>query len=155
MAILNQFTELVLYRLKRDYGAPLRLYKLLNSETDVLTGQKHQRVATYSIPLAVALPAQWQRIRGIERTVIVKGSYDVEGRPFIIDRRDVPQVETLTADDWFVYRGTKYQIVKVEEFEIDAAWRVEAKALVGESTEQVLEVTAADFVALGDRSGAA
>jgi hypothetical protein len=154
MAILNQFAELVLYRLKRDYGQPLRLYKLLDSTTDVQTGQKHQTIATYFIPLAIALPGEWQRVRGVERTTVAKGSYDVEGRPFIIDRQDVP-VETLTADDWFVLRHVKYQIIKVEEFEIDAAWLVHARALVGEIAQQELDETATDAIRLEDSCGAA
>jgi hypothetical protein len=153
MSILNQFTELVLYRLKRDYGQPLRLYKLLDSVTDVQTGRKSEKIATYFIPLAIALPAEWQRVRGVERTVVVRGSCDVDGRPFIIDRRDAP-VAALTADDWFVYRGMKYQITQVEEFEIDAAWLVHAKALVGESTQQVLEETTNNVIGLEDCCGA-
>jgi hypothetical protein len=63
------------------------------------------------------------------------GTYDVGVRDFIIDRRDCPTLPPLTADDWIVYGGEKYQIKTFQSF-FDAGWGITARKLEGEVPEQ-------------------
>lgn len=133
-----------LYTLKRDYGANIDIYKLISTETDTRTGVKTVNKTLYRIQRAVVLPVKKQRtaVQGISEISFNKefvsgGTYDAGQRDFIIDRLDCPTLPELSADDWLVYKGEKYQIKTVEDFEVDAGWVVTAKKLAGEAFEQI------------------
>jgi len=144
---LNQQIRRVLYALKRQYGGQIDVHKLNASETNARTGRKQQTVTVTRIKRAIVLPGHTARkaIRGISlisanKTLVTGGTYDSQKRDFIIDRRDTPGLPALTADDWIVYQGRKYQVAEVDAFEFDAAWIVTAKELVGEVPQQTFRV---------------
>ncbi len=143
---LNQRIRQALYQLKKDYGAPIDIYKLVASETNVRTGEKVITKTVTHVRRAVVVPARIDRIA--QRTIsvisankqfVTGGTYDASQRDFIIDRRDVPALPELTADDWIIYNRRKYQVKTVEAFEVDAGWVVSARELVGEVPEQIIE----------------
>lgn len=145
---LNQQIRRVLYALKRQFGGQIDIYKLIGSETDVRTGKRQQTVAVTRVPRAAVLPGHTARkaIRGISlvsanKMLVAGGTYDSQKRDFIIERRDAPSLATLTADDWIVYNGRKYQVAEFDALEFDSAWVVTAKELVGESPAQVLRTS--------------
>lgn len=142
---LVQRMRQALYSLKRQYGARIDIYKLLDSETDVRTGIKAITKTMFPVERAIVLPVKIDRSvqQGIaaisaNKEFVMGGSYDVGTRNFIIDRRDCPTLPDLTADDWLVYHGDKYQIKSIEEFEIDCGWIIAARKLVGEIPEQIV-----------------
>jgi len=144
---LNQQIRRVLYALKRQYGGPIDVHKLTASTTDVRTGQRQQTVTVTRIARAPVLPGHTARkaIRGISlisanKEIVTGGTYDSQKRDFIIDRRDAPNLSTLTADDWIVCDGRKYQVAEVDALEFNAAWVVTAKELVGEVPQQTIRV---------------
>jgi len=148
---LNQQIRRVLYALKRQYGGMIDVHKLLDSQTDVRTGQKQQTIQVTRIARAVVLPGHTARkaVRGISlisanKTLVMGGTYDTQDRDFIIERRDAPSLSGLTADDWIVYSGRKYQVAEVEAFEFDVAWIVTAKELIGEKPSQAFSVQVDD-----------
>lgn len=152
---LNQQIRHVLYALKRRYGGTIDVHKLLTSQTDVRTGLKAQTVQVTRIARAIVLPGHTARkaVRGISlisanKTLVMGGTYDSQTRDFIIDRRDAPVLVTLTADNWIVYDGRKYQVAEVETFEFDAAWIVTAKELVGEIPSQSFAVPVSESLSL-------
>ncbi len=152
---LNRQIRRVLYALKRQYGGQIDVHKLMASETDVRTGQKQQTVTVTRIDRAIVLPGHTARkaIRGISlisanKMMVTGGTYDSQTRDFIIDRRDALNLSTLTADDWIVYQGRKYQVAEVDAFEFDAAWIVTAKELVGEVPKQTFRVGISDSLNL-------
>jgi hypothetical protein len=122
--------------LKREYGGPIDIYKLVDSQTDVRTGQKTVTTSVYHIRRAVILPAGWSRakrppISSANKDYVAGGAHDTNTRDFIVDRKDAPGL-TLTPDDWIVCKGRKYQVSKVEAFEFDSGWIITAKESVGE-----------------------
>lgn len=152
---LNQQIRRVLYALKRQYGGRIDVHKLGESATDVRTGRKQQTVTVTRIERAIVLPGHTARkaIRGISlisanKMMVTGGTYDSQKRDFIIDRRDAPNLSALTADDWIVYQGRKYQVAEVDAFEFDAAWVVTAKELVGEVPQQTFRVGVGDSLNL-------
>jgi len=152
---LNQQIRRLLYALKRQHGGQIDIHKLTASQTDVRTGQKQQTVTVTRIDRAIVLPGHTARkaIRGISlisanKMMVTGGTYDSQKRDFIIDRRDAPNLSTLTADDWIVYQGRKYQVAEVDAFEFDAAWIVTAKELVGEVPQQTFRVGVSDSLNL-------
>jgi hypothetical protein len=152
---LNQQLRRVLYALKRQYGGQIDVHKLTASTTDVRTGQKQQTVTVARIDRAPVLPGHTARkaIRGISlisanKEMVTGGTYDSQKRDFIIDRRDAPTLSGLTADDWIIYAGRKFQVAEVEALEFDAAWIVTAKELVGEVPKQAIRVGVSDQMSL-------
>jgi len=152
---LNQQIRHVLYSLKRSFGGQIDVHKLTASTTDVRTGQREQTVTVTRIARTPVLPGHTARkaVRGISlisanKEMVTGGTYDSQKKDFIIDRRDAPNLSTLTADDWIVYAGRKYQVAEVEALEFDAAWIVTAKELVGEMSQRVIRVEVSEALRL-------
>ena len=135
---LNQRIRQALYQLKKDYGADRHLQAGLQRD-----GRKDGREDHHQDGDACAEGDRRALADGSgrqsddfthlgEQAVRHGGHYDVNQRDFIIDRRDVPALPELTADDWIVYNRRKYQVKTVESFEVDAGWVVTARELVGE-----------------------
>lgn len=134
-----------LYSLKRDYGARIDIYKLGGSTTDPQTGDKTITKTMTPIRRAVVMPVKLDRtsIQGISlissnKEFVSGGTYDKGTRDFIVDRRDCRSLPELTADDWIVYAGEKYQVKTVETFEVDAGWIIVASKIKGDAPEQFL-----------------
>ena len=133
---LHQMSRRALYMLKRQYGGPIDICKLVCSQTDVRTGQKTASTDVYHIRRAIIMPAGWSRMKrppisSANKDYVAGGAHDTNTRDFIVDRRDAPDL-TLTSDDWIVCQGRKYQVSKVEAFEFDSGWIITAKESVGE-----------------------
>ncbi len=135
-----------LYQLKKDYGAPIDIYRLVSSSTNARTGEKIITKTVTHVRRAVVVPARIDRIAqqsisliSANKQFVSGGSYDASQRDFIIDRRDVRALPELTADDWIVYNNRKYQIKTIEAFEVEAGWVITARELVGEVPEQIIE----------------
>ena len=142
-----------LYKLKREYGYRIDIHKLLSSETDVRTGQKTILTSRLVIDRAVVLPEMLDRttkqsisLISSNKEFVEGGTSDIGTRNFIVDRRDVSLPE-LSADDWIVYLGNKYQIKKVQSFEQEAGWIITAKRISGEEPGTI-SATAEDSVSL-------
>jgi hypothetical protein len=152
---LNYLQRGSLYQLKRQYGGTIDIYKLVESDTDVRTGEKTVTKNVYHVERAIVLPARRSRVAeqsisqiSSDKAFVMGGSYDMRSRNFIVDRRDVPSLPDLTADDWIVYRNTKFQIQLVESFEYDAGWVITARELVGEVPEQIIFARADNYLSL-------
>lgn len=154
---LNQRMRQALYVLKKDYGAPIDIYKLLDSTTDVRTGVKVVTKTVTHVRRAIVVPARIDRVAqqtisiiSANKEFVTGGHYDVSQRDFIIDRHDVPDLPELTADDWIVFNRRKYQVRTVEAFEYDAGWVISARELVGEVPEQIFDLRAESHLTLSD-----
>lgn len=150
---LSRLSPLVLYKLKRDYGGAIDIYKLGSSTTNVKTGTKAIVVTVYHIRRAIVLPARQVRAASpalpTARTDGKAGGWlDSNARVFIVDRHDAP--ETLTQDDWIVFSGRKYQIAEIKM--IDSGWSITAKELVGEVPQQVVHVKADNLMDLESKA---
>jgi hypothetical protein len=152
---LNQRIRQALYQMKKDYGAPIDIYRLVSSETDARTGEKVVTKSVTHVRRAIVVPSRTDRVAqqtisviSANKQFVTGGHYDASQREFIIDRRDVPALPELTADDWIVYNRRKYQIKNIESFEVDAGWVIAARELVGETPEQVFDLRAESFLEL-------
>jgi hypothetical protein len=133
-----------LYRLKRDYGSPLDIYKCLNAETDTQTGARVITVQVAHIPLAVCLPTTQRRKEALRGKK--EGAYDVCVREFIVPRADAGDLTTLTDDDWVVAGGRRFQVAAVEDYGVIGAWLITGRELVGEVPQQIVEIKAESAV---------
>ena len=148
--------------LKRAYGWPLDIYSLVDSKTDVRSGQRRVTVNVYHIPRGIVLPTTISRTtlarkmaQGTEasHSFTVSGAYDTGLGHFIIDRSDCASLLTLGVDDWIVYENRKYQIHEVESFEVNMGWIITAEEMVGEVPTQVRDLSSGNQITLTDEVG--
>jgi len=139
---LNRQMQMALYALKRQYGGPIIVYKLLSSEVDPRTGEATVHTLATRVKRAVVLPVMVTReaIRNIsivsaDKQMVQGGAFETGRRVFIIDRRDARGL-VISHDDWLVWNGNKYQFEKIEEMEFDSGWIINAKLLVGETDDE-------------------
>lgn len=158
---LTQRLRQLLYSLKMEYGTAIVIYKLVSSSTDERTGLKSTVITPYKVRRAIVLPNTITRI-DIKSSALVAsnrefsqgGLVDSGKRPFIIDRRDLPHLPTLSADDWIVYDNRKFQVSDVEQL-AEAGWQIFGKELVGEVPENLLlQPTSSSAMVLSDAASA-
>ncbi len=140
---LNRQMQVALYALKRQYGGPIVIYRLLSSTVDPKTGEASVNTLTTRIKRAIVLPVTMTRdvVRNIsvisaDKQLVQGGSFETGRRVFIIDRRDARTL-VLSQDDWLVWNGRKYQFEKLEEMEFDSGWLITGKVLLGETDLEV------------------
>jgi len=136
---LNRQVQVALYALKRQYGGPIVIYRLLSSEVNLKTGVAATKTLATRIKRAIVLPVTMTRevMRNIslisaDKQMVQGGSYETGRRVFIIDRRDARTL-VLSQDDWLVWDGRKYQFEKIEELEFSSGWIITGKVLLGET----------------------
>ncbi len=157
MSDLNPIIAQALYVLKRSYGNPIDVYVQGAVTTDTTTGKRTVAKTVYPIAVAIVLPSKLSRSdkRGISlisanKGLVQGGFYDTTARRFIVDRTDVPDLVTLTENDWLVYKGRKYQFESIQEFEDSAGWVITGKAVLGEVPSQIFLVSADNLLSLAD-----
>jgi len=135
---LNRQMQIALYALKRQFGGPIVVYRLLTSEVDPKTGEATVETLATRVKRAIVLPATMTRevarnisVISADKLMVQGGGYDTSKRVFIIDRRDARDL-VISQDDWLVYNGRKYQFEKIEEMEFDSGWIITGKVLLGE-----------------------
>ncbi len=136
---LSRQMQVALYTLKRQFGGPIAIYRLLSSQVDPKTGIAIVETRITRVRRAAVLPATYTRdvVRNIsiisaDKQMLQGGSYDASKRVFIIDRRDARNL-VLSLDDWLVWDGRKYQFEKISELEFRTGWIITGKVLLEET----------------------
>jgi len=136
---LNRQMQTALYALKRQYGGPVVIYRLLTSEVNLETGVAEVETLAIRIKRVIVLPARLTRevVRNIslisaDKLIVQGGGFDVGKKVFIVDSRDARSL-VLSLDDWLVYGGRKYQFEKIEEMDFGSGWIITGKVLLGET----------------------
>ncbi len=125
------------YRLKRDYGFPIRLYKITNVTLDLEAGTKTRRVKYKSIPRAVFVTARLYRsfvydlsFIAVNKNFVSGGFFDAEDRVILIDWQDTRDFE-IEVDDYIVYDDKHYLITERRIFENNAGYLVKVRSVTG------------------------
>ena len=109
--------RIILYRLKRSYGLPLRIRHPLSLDNDILTGEITKKYQEISIKRAIVLPAS--ELSKFSATLAslrsnanfrYGGTVDTNTRNVIIDVKDLPIDFKLTTEDHVVFEDRAYQI---------------------------------------------
>jgi hypothetical protein len=155
---LSRRISSTLYMLKRQYGASFDLYRRLSGgSTDHKTGVVTVSKEVYPVRRGIILPAKITRqaeqtisVISANKSFVYGGTYDSSTRLFIIDRKDVPDLVFKTfepsQDDWIVYKGRKYEIKVITEFEFESAWVITGTAVLGDTPEQIFKLSADNLV---------
>lgn len=141
----------LLYRLKRDYGEAIEIYKEGTPTLDTQTGARLVPKTVTNVVAAV-LPAKIIRetvrnvaVTGANREFAFGGAYDTNVRGFLVAAEDAPGFAP-TADDWIVFGGVKYGIKQIDTVEFDMGWLLTGKALVGEKPARIILARADDYI---------
>ncbi len=152
-----------IYRLKRDYGFPIRLYKITKVTLDLEAGTKTRRVKYKSIPRAVFVTARLYRsfvydlsYIAANKNFVSGGFFDSEDRVIFIDWQDTRDFE-IEVDDYIVYDNKHYLITERRVFENNAGYLVKVRGVVGAelgdiiafdltSTIEITQTVAADAI---------
>lgn len=149
---LNRELRQVLYTLKKEYGAPVEVYKLTASATSYKTGVKTATKSVTNVRLCVVMPALTMRkmFQGISYLSASKPfasqggqGWDGTTRAFIFEGRDLPNHE-WEVEDWIVYRGKKYDVSQIEELEHNSGWLIIGKLVRGSEPERIIQVNIYD-----------
>ena len=134
---LNRRIRQALYTLKRAFGSTVTLYKLIDSDTDYTTGQKIATTTAYTIPRCIVLPVRIQRevvqtisIISANKEFVQGGTYDAGQREFVIDARDLPDIQ-IRQDDYLVYNNRRYEFKQIFELEQRTGWHLVTKEVIG------------------------
>ena len=151
MNLNTRQTRLNLYQLRRQYGGPVTIYRLVSSDTTPETGVTETEVESYDIRSAVILPGKWslQEKRGISlisanKQLVQGGQYEIGLQDFIVDSADLPF--RPTTDDWLVYGGKRFNFAAVDEYEDDSSWLISARALSSRAENQHFHVYASSLI---------
>jgi len=148
--------------LQTEYGSDedVSIYKRTSSGVDLKTGIPNQTLDVTTFCDVIVLPANVfaKFVQNVPKTApdrpfIYGGTWPTSSRAFLIDPDDGADLN-LTEEDWIVYRGRKYEILKFTEFEVDEAWIIFADAVHGDVGCQVFEVCAEDTLPIGDNNAA-
>jgi len=126
-----------LYRLKRRFATPIRLYKRENPTVDTKTGAKTCTLVSIAIKHAIVMQTRDYRMFVYDLAFIsankdftTGGYFDPSERKIIIDKRDLPSNYIITNDQYISIGSKQYQIYEFSDNL--AAYVLSVKTLRGE-----------------------
>ncbi len=149
-----KFVRRVLYRLKRRYGQPLIVIDRTTTGLNIQTGVKTIAKVGHDVKRALIFPASIQTQFFFDLAYIAAAkdfSYGTQVehdmRKVIIDRRDLTL--EINTTHYIIYKNKRYDVKKVEDFELNAAYIVtmqqnpaaERSAVFNVKVEDVLTTT--------------
>jgi len=112
--------NLILYRLKRQWGLTVVYYQVKTQTHNVETGEITREYNTFTISRAPVLPNAVDRHFVYDLTYIaannnfVEGAlFDRENRNLIIDARDLPKGFEPSMDDHIEFEDQRYEMKKI------------------------------------------
>lgn len=155
---MNQlrFIRNVLYRMKRRYGLPANLIKIISEVVDLETGVKTLTRDNLQLSRVIILPSTIKReffydlafITG-NKDFTYGGSTLADSRKFIIDQEDLGSW-VLAVGDGIIYNGKRYEIQEVDEFENKTGYLITAKESESVAINNLIPISIFDELTFGD-----
>lgn len=142
------FVRHQLYKLKREYGFPLAVYKTTVGDTNLETGVKSITKTKHRVKRAIVMPVKFETsvfysaaFMKAARAFAMGGYQDQEIKRIIIDGRDLPRSYVMAPEDYVIYKHNRYEIMYFEQLEEVSGYQLIAKRLVGAQVDEIHEVT--------------
>lgn len=121
-----RFIRNLLYKLKRQYGAKITLYKTLTSDIDPKTGRRTTTRKVIPIKLAIVLPDTLARKVAFEHGYLStnrKFTYgaqqvDQNQRIAIIDGQDIPKNTSIEIETSIIFENERYVVKSSDRMDI-------------------------------------
>lgn len=155
---MNQlrFIREAIYGLKREYGIPGDLYILIDSTSNLETGERIVKKEVFRIKRVILLPRRLYNnvvtLVGGTQKIHHGATTDQSERLIIIDSKDYPKDYTVSKEDYFVINRTRYNVLEVQDFESKLAVLLKVRQIEGELPRQILDVRANTSVNLNSGS---
>jgi DNA-binding beta-propeller fold protein YncE len=127
-----------LYSLKRQYGAKVTVCKVLDVETDYITGEKTISRELHEVQRAIMLPVEEKRKveQGIahlssNKMFVSQAGFDDEQALFIFDAKDLPAGFQFNLDDFVIVEDEYFRVTEVDEYEYDSGWVIKTHRTKG------------------------
>ena len=125
--------ELVLYRLKREYGLPVTVRVPLTNDSDIQTGKITRTYTNYPVKRCICMPAniggEFIRLLALDKNFRYGGLFDKTIKNFIIDKKDL--LVDLTLDCQVIVGTSKYDFLTIDETESGTSYMIKAKKIDG------------------------
>lgn len=135
--------KLLLYRLKREFGKRVAIYRPIASSQNVQTGKIIRGFQLLVIRLAPVLPRNTDRRFAYDLDYIQAGNnftegafYDRSTSEVLIDVRDLPKGFEPNLDDFLVFEYKRFDIKKVARYEDLATFRLDISAVENQAKEK-------------------
>lgn len=141
-----RFIKKTIYSLKRQYGCFMNLYRKIEVNLNLQTGEKSIVKNIIPIKRAILLPAILSRkfVRDLKgHDFGYGGFYDIETRTVIVDTTDLPKDFDFNIDiDSIVFNKKLYELKSAELFEHGYAFLLTLKETVGALPYELIDVKA-------------
>jgi len=144
MAWQNNLREIriILYRLKRSYGLPAIIKRIVAQAQDIKTGKIVRTYLEIPIKRVIVLPTHDLRNFIYDLSYIAAnknftygGLFDQNARTMIIDIKDAPKGFVLTENDHIVFENRRYEIKEFALAEHNQGWLLETLELKSSDSE--------------------
>jgi hypothetical protein len=155
-----RFIRNVLYRLKRQYGTAVILYKTLTKDVDPKTGKKAMTRSHTAVDLAIVLPdtlankfAYEHSFLAANRKFTYGAQWDQRQRLVVIDGYDLPEGYKIELEDSLVFNGERYTINKADQFDSGYGYLLTVVRADNNLPLQIIDLTVSQRLCLGQSAG--
>ena len=129
----------ILYRLKRQFGAEIIVYKVADATTNLQTGALTRQYLTTTVKRAIVMPAKTLRDFVYDLSFIAANKnftygafFDLSYRAIIIDQKDLSSSSfVFNQNDYIVMFGVKYGMRKIERLTDGYGWLLIVTTIAG------------------------
>lgn len=126
----------ILYKLKRQYGRKVILYRPIESSNSIQTGKIVKSYTPYVIKRVALLPARMTREIAADKNFTQGAFFDRNSRWMIIDQKDLPKNFKLQREDKIKYENDYYVVNEFFDAEDNRGYLVRTTSL-----ESIPEIT--------------
>ncbi len=146
-----RFIRNILYRLKRDWGSLVDIYNESADTVDLMTGNRTVTKSKWTVRRGICLPSAIHRdsilASAMKNVFEYGGTLQLGDKTVLLDRRDLPKGFKLGTENWYmVIDSLRYEIVRVEEYENQAAYLVVLKHTTGTQVAQFVDMKVRDRI---------
>lgn len=142
MKILSNH-KTILYRLKRQFGLQIYLYRAIENTNDVTTGKIIRRYQIIPIRRAPVLPSREFRRFHYDLNYIQAGNnftmgayLDIDSKAVILDRRDLPKNFKPNLDDFIIFDYQRYDIKEIADYQELASYAINITTVENQEKEK-------------------
>lgn len=154
-----RYVRNLLYKLKRQYGAKVTIYKTLTSEVDPKTGERTTTRQVVQIRHAVVLPDTLARKFAYEHSFLAANraftygaQWDVGQRLCIIDGEDLPRDFLIEIETSVVFENQRYTVKTADRLDIGFGYLLTLVRTEGNFPLQIHDLTICHEMAFGHSS---
>lgn len=154
-----RFVHTLLYKLKRQYGAKVTLYKTLAGDFNAQTGRKTTTRKVIPINLAIVLPDTLARKFAYEHSFLAANrpftygaQWDQGQRIVIIDGNDLPKDFTIEVETSLVFENTRYTVKTANRMDVGFGYLLTIVRGENNSPLQILDFVVNQELSLGQSS---